>query len=39
MSDDQLRQGATSDDTDYALSIDDALKLYERAGLPRRGHP
>jgi hypothetical protein len=32
---DQPRQVATSPDTDYSLSIDDALALYERAGLPR----
>lgn len=32
---DLSRQVATSPDTDYSLSIDDALALYERAGLPR----
>lgn len=33
--DDQPRPAATSDDTDYTLSIDDALAMYARAGLPR----
>lgn len=33
--DDQPRQVATTPDTDYTLSIDDALAIYERAGLPR----
>ena len=32
---DQPRHVATSPDSDYSLSIDDALTLYERAGLPR----
>jgi len=32
---DQPRPVATSPDTDYSLSIDDALAAYERAGLPR----
>src|SRR5579864_771701 len=32
---DLSRQAATSGDTDYTLSIDEALALYERAGLPR----
>src|SRR5215212_3328770 len=32
--DDQPRPAATSPD-DYTLSIEDALSLYERAGLPR----
>jgi hypothetical protein len=35
MSDDKPRQAATSDDTEYSLTIDDAALLYERAGLPR----
>jgi hypothetical protein len=33
--DDQPRPVATSPDTDYSLSIDDALALYAHAGLPR----
>jgi hypothetical protein len=33
--DDQPRQAPTSPDTEYSLSIDDALAVYERAGLPR----
>src|SRR5690349_918716 len=33
--DDQPRPVATSPDTDYSLSIDEALALYSRAGLPR----
>ncbi|MBV9858878.1 MAG: hypothetical protein JO038_02065 [Alphaproteobacteria bacterium] len=32
---DQPRPVATSPDADYSLSIDDAVALYERAGLPR----
>src|SRR4051812_17658876 len=32
---DQPRHVATSPDTDYTLSIDEALAIYERAGLPR----
>src|SRR5215213_9579146 len=32
--DDQPRPAATSPD-DYTLTIDDAVALYERAGLPR----
>src|ERR1700674_3074661 len=35
MNDDQSRQVATSPDTDFILSIDEALELYARAGLPR----
>src|SRR5438874_4520620 len=35
MSDDQPRQTAASNDTEYSLSIEDAATLYERAGLPR----
>src|SRR3954452_13759386 len=33
--DDQPRPVATSPDSDYSLSIDDALAFYARAGLPR----
>src|SRR4051794_8269736 len=33
--DDQPRPVATSPDSDYSLSIEDALALYTRAGLPR----
>src|SRR3954453_20203191 len=33
--DDQPRPVATSPDIDYSLSIEDALTLYARAGLPR----
>ena len=33
--DDQPRPVATSPDNEYSLSIEDALGLYERAGLPR----
>src|SRR3954447_23836509 len=33
--DDQPRLVATSRDSDYSLSIEDALALYARAGLPR----
>src|SRR5437868_10860906 len=32
---DLARPGATSDDSDYSLSIEDALARYEAAGLPR----
>jgi len=35
MTDDQPRLVATSPDTEYSLSIEDAAALYERAGLPR----
>lgn len=35
MTDDLSRPAATSSDTDYSLSIDEAAALYERAGLPR----
>ncbi len=35
MTDDLSRPAATSSDTDYSLSIDEAAVLYERAGLPR----
>src|SRR3954463_487990 len=33
--DDQPRPVATNNDSDYTLSIEDAVALYERAGLPR----
>jgi len=33
--DDQLRPVATSPDSEYSLSIEDAAAMYERAGLPR----
>src|SRR3954449_5250869 len=33
--DDQPRPVATSPDNDYTLSIEDAVAVYERAGLPR----
>src|SRR6266436_729491 len=32
---DLSRQAATGDDSDYSLSIEDALARYEAAGLPR----
>src|SRR5438132_2110794 len=35
MTDDQSRLVATSPDSDFVLSIDDALERYARAGLPR----
>lgn len=35
MNDDLSRQGATPPDTDFTLSIDEALLLYASAGLPR----
>src|SRR5580692_11263223 len=35
MDDDQSRPVATSPDKDFTLSIDEALGLYARAGLPR----
>ena len=36
MTDDNLRhEAATSTDSDYSLSIEDALARYEAAGLPR----
>src|SRR6202166_5181410 len=35
MSADQSRPVATSPDTDFILSIDEALERYARAGLPR----
>ena len=33
--DDQPRLVATSPDSEYSLSIEDAAAMYERAGLPR----
>jgi hypothetical protein len=35
MPDDMSRHVATSDDSDFTLTIDDALDRYARAGLPR----
>jgi hypothetical protein len=35
MIDDAPRQVPTSPDTEFALTIDDAATMYERAGLPR----
>src|SRR6202035_2660720 len=35
MTDDQSRHAATSPDSEYTLTIEDAALLYERAGLPR----
>jgi hypothetical protein len=35
MSEDMSRQGATSPDSEYSLTIDEALARYDRAGLPR----
>src|ERR1700722_19988425 len=35
MTDDLSRPVATSDDSDFTLTIDDALERYARAGLPR----
>jgi hypothetical protein len=35
MTDDMSRPVATSDDSDFTLTIDDALERYARAGLPR----
>ena len=35
MSDDERRQPATTGDSDYSLSIEDALSRYEKAGVPR----
>jgi hypothetical protein len=35
MTDDLSRHVATSDDSDFTLTIDDALERYARAGLPR----
>src|SRR5712691_6528192 len=35
MNDDQSRHVATSPDSDFTLSIEEALEQYARAGLPR----
>ena len=35
MTDDLSRQVATSPDSDFTLTIDEALERYSRAGLPR----
>src|SRR5664280_1822298 len=35
MTDDLSRQGATSPDSEYTLTIDEALERYDRAGRPR----
>src|SRR5580704_19586116 len=35
MSDDQPRHAATTPDSEFTLTIDEAVLLYERAGLPR----
>src|ERR1700680_587804 len=35
MTDDQSRHVATSPDSDFTLTIDEALERYGRAGLPR----
>src|SRR6202167_561736 len=35
MTDDLSRPVATSDDSDFTLTIDNALERYSRAGLPR----
>ena len=35
MTDDQPRHVATSPDSEFTLTIDEALERYERAGLPR----
>jgi hypothetical protein len=35
MTDDPSRPVATTDDSDFTLTIDDALERYARAGLPR----
>lgn len=35
MTDDQSRPAATSPDSEYTVTIEDAALLYERAGLPR----
>lgn len=35
MTDDQSRPVATTPDTEFTFSIDDALERYARAGLPR----
>jgi len=35
MNDDLSRQGATTPDSEYTLTIDEALERYDRAGRPR----
>jgi len=35
MSEDMSRQGATTPDSEYTLTIDEALERYDRAGRPR----
>src|SRR5580700_8807849 len=35
MTDDEPRQAATTPDSEFTLTIDEAALLYERAGLPR----
>ena len=35
MTDDLSRQAATSPDSEFTLTIDEALERYARAGLPR----
>ena len=35
MTDDQSRQVATSDDTEYSLSVEEAAERYAFAGHPR----
>jgi len=35
MNDDKSRTAATSDDSDFTLTIEEALERYSRAGLPR----
>jgi hypothetical protein len=35
MTDDQSRPVATASDTDFALTIEEAVERYARAGLPR----
>src|SRR5208337_607426 len=35
MSEDLSRQGATTPDSEYTLTIDEALERYDRAGRPR----
>src|SRR5664280_2261370 len=35
MTDDLSRQGATTPDSEYTLTIDEALERYDRAGRPR----
>src|SRR5580700_1846386 len=35
MSEDMSRQGATSPDSEYTLTIDEALARYDHAGHPR----